>query len=73
MKMLLILWALLSVVVATGCAQTGRTTTQPNAQAPAGSPTTTDTMLRQQAECEGRGGGFWVAAAGACARGGGGM
>ena len=70
MKRSFVLCALLSVVVATGCASTGRTATQPNARTPAKSPSTTDLLLRQQVECEGRGGGFWVAAAGVCARGG---
>lgn len=52
---------LLSAVIATGCAQTGYTET----------PATTDARSSEQAACEGRGGGFWVAGPGMCTRGGG--
>ena len=61
MKTVLVL-VLLSAVVAAGCAQTGRT----------GTPATVDSRSSEQAACEGRGGGFWVAAPGMCTRGGGG-
>ena len=60
MKRLLAL-VLLSAVMATGCAQTGYT----------GAPATTDWRASEQAACEGRGGGFWVAGPGMCTRGGG--
>jgi hypothetical protein len=49
---------LLSIVLAAGCAS--------------GLPASTDSRSAEQAACEGRGGGFWIAAAGQCARGGGG-
>lgn len=52
---------LLSAVVAAGCAHTGGTTTS----------ATTDARSSEQAACEGRGGGFWVAGPGMCTRGGG--
>ena len=60
MKTLLV-GVLLSAVVAAGCAQTGYT----------GAPATTDSMSSEQAGCEGRGGGVWVAGPGMCARRGG--
>ena len=52
---------LLSALIATGCAQTGYTAT----------PATTGSRSSEQAACEGRGGGFWVAGPGMCTRGGG--